>query len=67
MVVRVGDILKSDDMVARLDICDSVSNRLYDTGTLMTQNDREGTLGVLTRERVCIYRRRVSNFSHWCV
>ena len=34
-------------MVTRLHIGDPLTNRLDDTGTLMTQDDRESTLGVL--------------------
>lgn len=33
---RKPNILQSHDIVSRLDICDTLANRLHDTSTLMT-------------------------------
>lgn len=41
-------------MVARLHVGDALSDRLDDTSTLVTQDDGEGTLGVLAGQGVCI-------------
>ena len=46
-----GYLLESNDVVARLHVCDALTNRLHDAGTLMSENNGEGTLGVLTRQR----------------
>lgn len=39
-----------NDVVANFHIRDTFTNALYDTSTLMSENDRESTLGV----RACI-------------
>lgn len=44
--------VQGDDMVADLDICDSLADGLDDTGALVTQDDGESTLGILAGERV---------------
>jgi hypothetical protein len=41
-------------MVTRLDVGYTLSNGLNDTGTLMTENNRESTLGVFSGECVGI-------------
>lgn len=41
-------------MVARLHVCDALANGLDDASTLVSQDDREGTLGVLSGEGVGI-------------
>lgn len=41
-------------MVAGLHICDTLTNGLDDAGTLVSQDDRESTLGVLSGECVGI-------------
>ena len=41
-------------MIARLHVGNSLTNRLDVTGTLMTKDNGESTLGVLARECVCI-------------
>ena len=41
-------------MIARLHVGNSLTNRLDVTGTLMTEDNGESTLGVLAREGVCI-------------
>jgi hypothetical protein len=51
---RTKNILESDDVVADLDGGHSLANGLDDTGTLVTENDGESTLGVLAGERVGI-------------
>jgi hypothetical protein len=48
------DVLKRNDVVAGLHVCDALSNRLDDTGALVSENDREGTLRVLAGECVGI-------------
>jgi hypothetical protein len=45
-----GDLLESDDVVARLDVGHALADRLDDTGALVAQDNGEGTLGVLARE-----------------
>jgi len=51
-------------MVADLDIGDALADGLDDTSTLVTQDDGEGTLGVLARERVgvCVAHTGVVDF-----
>lgn len=47
-------LLKSDDVVTRLDVGDTLTDTLDDTGTLVSENDWESTLGVLARQSVGI-------------
>ena len=47
MAAGRADVLKSDNVIARLDIGDALTNRLDDTGTFVTQDDGESALGVL--------------------
>lgn len=42
-------------MVAGLDVGDALADGLDDTGTLVSKDDGESTLGVLSRECVRIY------------
>jgi hypothetical protein len=41
--------VKWDDVVSDLDVVDTPSDRLYDTTALVAEDDREVTLGVITR------------------
>lgn len=41
-------------MVTGLHICDTLTNRLNNTSSLVSKNDGEGTLGVLARQCVGI-------------
>jgi len=41
-------------VVAGLHVCDALTDRLDDTGALVTEDDGEGTLGILSGERVGI-------------
>lgn len=41
-------------MVADLDICDALADRLDNSASLVAADDREGTLGVFAREGVGI-------------
>lgn len=41
-------------MVTRLHVGDALANGLNDTSTLMTQDDGEGSLGILAGQGVCI-------------
>lgn len=41
-------------MVAGLDVGNTFANRFHDTGTLVTQDDGKGALGILAGERVCV-------------
>ena len=50
-LLALGSV-QSNDMVARLDVGDALTDRLDNTGTLVSENNGEGTLGVLARERV---------------
>ena len=47
-------VLKGDDVVTRLYICDTLTNRLDDTSTLVPKDNRESTLRILARECVGI-------------
>ena len=47
--------VEGDDVVAWLDGGDAGANRLHDAGSLVTENDWEGALGVLTGEGVGIW------------
>lgn len=51
-----GDLLKSNDIVSWLDGCNALSNRLYDTSSLVAENDRESSLGILSGKCVGICR-----------
>ena len=42
-------------MVAGLDVGDALTNGLDDTSTLVTEDNGEGTLGILAGERVGIW------------
>ena len=46
--------LESNDMVTRLDVGHTLANRLDDTGTLVSEDDGESTLGVLAGQCVGI-------------
>ena len=49
-----GCLLKSDDMVTRLDRGDALTHGLDDAGTFVAENDRESSLRVLAGERIGI-------------
>lgn len=49
------DILESDDVVTNLDVGDALTNGLDNTGTLVSKDNGESTLGVLARECVGIW------------
>lgn len=51
---RAGYLLERNDVVARLHVGDALTNRLDNTSTLMTQDDGEGSLGVLAGQGVGI-------------
>lgn len=51
-----GFVLKSDNVVTRLDVGDALTNGLDVTGTLVSQDDGESTLGVLAGQGVGICR-----------
>jgi len=46
--------VKSNNVVANLDVSDTLANGLDDTSTLVSKNDGESTLGVQARESVGI-------------
>lgn len=48
------DTLECDHVVAGLYVGNALADRLDDTSALMTEDDREGTFGVLAGECVCI-------------
>lgn len=50
-----GNVLKSDDVVADLDGGHTLADGLDDTGTLVTEDDGESTLGVLAGKCVGIW------------
>ena len=45
-------LLESYDVVARLDVGDTLTDRLYDTSTLVSENNWESSLGVLAGQCV---------------
>jgi hypothetical protein len=49
-------VLESDDIVANLYVCDALADGLDDTGTLVTEDNGERALGVLSGECVGIWR-----------
>jgi hypothetical protein len=49
-----GGILECDDIVANLYVCNALADRLNDTGTLVTEDNGECALGVLSGECVGI-------------
>ena len=51
---QVADILKRNNVISRLDRGDALPNGFYDTSTLMAKNNRESSLGILSRKCVCI-------------
>ncbi len=53
-----GNLLESHDVVARLDVGHALADRLDDARALVSQDDGEGTLGVLAGEGVGICGRR---------
>jgi hypothetical protein len=50
------NVLERNNVVAGLYICDTLTDGLDDTGTLVTKDNGEGTLGVLSGKCVCICR-----------
>lgn len=53
-IARGSDILKSNDVITRLDRGHALTNRLDNTSALVSQNDGESTLGILAGEGVGI-------------
>ena len=49
-----ASLLESDDVVARLHVGDALTNRLDNAGTLVTEDNGEGALGVLAGKGVGI-------------
>jgi hypothetical protein len=46
--------VERDDVVANLDVGDTLADRLDDSAALVSADNGEGTLGILARECVCI-------------
>jgi hypothetical protein len=46
--------VERNDMVADFDVGDALANRLYDSTALVPEDDREGTLRILSGKGVCI-------------
>jgi hypothetical protein len=44
-----ANLLKGDDVVSRLDGCNTFADRLYNTSSFMSKDGRKSTLGVLSR------------------
>jgi hypothetical protein len=55
MVNVKEDVLESDNVVTRLDVGDALADRLDNTGTLVSKDNGESTLGVLAGESVGIW------------
>lgn len=47
-----GHVLKGNNVVAGLHVCDALTDGLDDTSTLVSEDDGEGTLGVLAGQCV---------------
>jgi hypothetical protein len=54
MYARGGSLLKRHHVVPGLDRRDALANRLDDSRALVAEDDGEGPLGILPRQRVCI-------------
>ena len=50
------DLLKGNHIISWFDRCDTFSNRLYNTSSFVPEDDRKGSLRILTRECVGICR-----------
>jgi hypothetical protein len=48
-------LLESNNVVSWLDRCDALADRLYNSSSLMSKHDGEGSLGILSGEcvRIC--------------
>lgn len=53
--IEARNLLESNDKVAGLHGSDALADGLDDTGTLVTQDDGESALGILSGERVGVY------------
>jgi hypothetical protein len=51
---KIHNLLKCNNSISNLHICDSLTNTFDDTGTFVSSNDWESTFGVLARQHVCI-------------
>jgi hypothetical protein len=49
-----SDLLESNNVVASLHVGDALADRLDNTGTLVSKDNGESTLGVLAGESVCV-------------
>ena len=47
-------LLEGNNVVSGLHVGDTLADRLYDTGTFVSENNWKGTLGILAREGVCV-------------
>lgn len=52
--MRARHALESNDMVTRLDVGHTLTDRLDETGTLVSEDDGESTLGILAGKCVGI-------------
>lgn len=50
-----NSVLEGDDVVTGLHVGDALTNGLNNTSTLVSENNREVALGVLSGERVGVY------------
>jgi len=48
-------VLESHNIVARLDICHTLTDRLDNTSTLVSKNNGKGAFWILSGESVCIF------------
>lgn len=51
---RCPDLLESHHMVANLDVCDTLADRLNDPGSLVAKDNWESALWVFPRQGVCV-------------
>ena len=59
-----GHVLERDNVVARLDICHTLTDRLDNTSTLVSKNNGECALWILSGECVCVYRLLAGAWMH---
>lgn len=52
---RRKHVLQSDDVITRLHISDTLTNGFDNTGTLVSQDDGESTLGILAGQSVGVF------------
>jgi hypothetical protein len=53
-IVTIWSIAYGNDVISNLNVGNAFSNRFYDSSSLVSENDRESTFGIISRELSCI-------------